>query len=136
RASLWAATRDAGLTAVITFFLLLPLVGFETVQNIRNEIELDTRWPLLFTLVAVAAVGRLLYVLATAVWQWRRAGEQIAAAAPALGALLRRALGLAVIAAIALGDLVLDIDARLRLPLISLAIALVPWLVYPLPPPP
>ena len=59
RAALRASIIDAGLTAVLAFFLLLPLIGFRTVQNIRNEIVLETRWQMLFAFVAMAATGRL-----------------------------------------------------------------------------
>ena len=35
--------------ALVAFALFLPLIGFKTVQNMRNELELETRFPLLFT---------------------------------------------------------------------------------------
>ena len=57
------ALRDAGVTALIAFGLFLPLIGFQTVQNIRNELILTTRWPLLFALAAVIGAGRLAYSL-------------------------------------------------------------------------
>src|SRR5207302_749416 len=41
------ALRQAAITGLIAFGLLLPLIGFNTVQNIRNELILETRWPLL-----------------------------------------------------------------------------------------
>ena len=37
------ACRDAALTALIACGLLLPLIGFNTVQNIHNELVLETR---------------------------------------------------------------------------------------------
>ena len=55
------ALRDAAWAGLIAFGLLLPLIGFNTVQNIRNELVLETRWPLLIALVAVIAIGRLLW---------------------------------------------------------------------------
>ncbi|HVZ54141.1 MAG TPA: high-affinity branched-chain amino acid ABC transporter permease LivM [Pseudolabrys sp.] len=58
-----AALREAALTALIAFGLFLPLIGFQTVTNIRNELILNTRWPLLFTLVAIVGIGRLAYSL-------------------------------------------------------------------------
>lgn len=58
-----AALRDAALTALISFGLFLPLIGFETVVNIRNELILDTRWSLLFSMVGLIFVGRLAYSL-------------------------------------------------------------------------
>ena len=75
RAALPAAIMDAGLTAVLAFFLLLPLIGFRTVQNIRNEIVLETRWQMLFGFVAMAATGRLFYSLVIAPWRERRATQ-------------------------------------------------------------
>src|SRR5262249_58649861 len=67
------AAKDAGLTALLTFFLLLPLIGFKTVQNIHNELALDTRFPLLFVFVALAAGGRFVYALTVLRWRERRA---------------------------------------------------------------
>jgi branched-chain amino acid transport system permease protein len=75
RAALRAAIMDAGLTAVLAFFLLLPLIGFRTVQNIRNEIVLETRWQMLFGFVAMAATGRLFYSLVIVPWRERRATQ-------------------------------------------------------------
>jgi branched-chain amino acid transport system permease protein len=68
-----AALRDAGMTAAIAFVLFLPLVGFLTIVNIRNEIVLTTRWTLLFSLVAIIGCGRLSYLLAIDPWLKRRA---------------------------------------------------------------
>jgi len=58
-----AAIREATITALLAFGLFLPLIGFETVVNIRNELTLDTRWPLLFSMVGIIFVGRLAYAL-------------------------------------------------------------------------
>jgi branched-chain amino acid transport system permease protein len=55
------ALRQAALTGVIAFFLFLPLIGLNTVWNIRNELVLETRWPLLGTMVAIVAVVRLVW---------------------------------------------------------------------------
>jgi branched-chain amino acid transport system permease protein len=55
------ALRDAAWTGLIAFGLLMPLIGFNTVQNIRNELVLETRWPLLIVLVVVIACGRLVW---------------------------------------------------------------------------
>jgi branched-chain amino acid transport system permease protein len=55
------ALREAGWTGLIAFGLLLPLIGFNTVQNIHNELVLETRWLLLAILVAIVAIGRLLW---------------------------------------------------------------------------
>jgi branched-chain amino acid transport system permease protein len=64
RMSVGAALRDTAVTAVIAFALFTPLVGFQTIADFRNELVLETRGALLFSLVAVIAVGRLGYVLA------------------------------------------------------------------------
>jgi branched-chain amino acid transport system permease protein len=49
------ALRQTGITALIAFGLFLPLIGFEAIQNIRNELIYQTRLPLLLALVAVIA---------------------------------------------------------------------------------
>jgi branched-chain amino acid transport system permease protein len=76
------ALRDAGITALLAFGLFLPLVGFHTTNNIRNELILTTRWPLLFGLVAVVAAGRLLYSFVIAPWLERRRYQPVPAQAP------------------------------------------------------
>jgi hypothetical protein len=37
------ALRDAAFTGLVSLALFTPLVGFNTVQNIRNELVLETR---------------------------------------------------------------------------------------------
>jgi branched-chain amino acid transport system permease protein len=76
------ALRDAGLTALLAFGLFLPLVGFETVTDVRNDLILVTRWPLLFAIVAIAGFGRLAYSLAIEPWLQRRAMRPSAEPAP------------------------------------------------------
>jgi branched-chain amino acid transport system permease protein len=72
----WAqALKDTALTALVAFGLFLPLIGLETVTNMRNELTLDTRWPLLFTFVAIAAGGRLAFAVLIAPWRARRAAR-------------------------------------------------------------
>src|SRR5262249_60234286 len=83
RIDLAAAAKDAGVTAVLCFFLLLPLIGFKTYQNIHNEVALETRWPLLLVFVAIAAAGRLLYSLIVVPWRARRALRQAPGEGPA-----------------------------------------------------
>jgi branched-chain amino acid transport system permease protein len=83
RVDVGRALKDAGLAALVAFALFLPLIGFETVQNINNVLTLTTRWPLLFSIVAVIAVGRLAYSLALAPWLAARAQRPVAAAPPA-----------------------------------------------------
>ena len=68
RVDLVRALRQAALAGLIAFGLFLPLIGFNTVQNIRNELVLETRWPLLAAFVAIIAGGRFLYALLLAPW--------------------------------------------------------------------
>jgi branched-chain amino acid transport system permease protein len=81
--ALAGALKDAAFWALVAFGLFLPLIGFRTVQNIRNELTLETRWPLLAAFVAVVAAGRLFHNLVIAPWLARR---RLAARAPAAGA--------------------------------------------------
>ncbi|MDP2295663.1 MAG: high-affinity branched-chain amino acid ABC transporter permease LivM [Pseudolabrys sp.] len=74
-----AALRDAAITTLLTFGLFLPLIGFQTVVNIRNELEVTTRWPLLFSLVAIAGIGRLLYSFLIVPWLARYRLRPVAA---------------------------------------------------------
>jgi branched-chain amino acid transport system permease protein len=67
------ALREGALAGLLAFGLFLPLIGFNTVQNIHNELVLETRWPLLAAMVAIMAVGRFLYALLIAPWRARRA---------------------------------------------------------------
>ena len=55
------ALRDTGLTALVAFGVFLPLVGFQTVTDIRDVLILTTRWPLLFTLIGSIAAVRFIY---------------------------------------------------------------------------
>jgi branched-chain amino acid transport system permease protein len=67
------ACRDAAVAALIACGLFLPLIGFNTVQNIHNELILETRWPLLSILVAIVAGGRFVHSLLIAPWLERSA---------------------------------------------------------------
>src|SRR5262249_3193067 len=67
------ALRQAAITGLIAIGLLLPLIGFNTVQNIRNELLLEARWPLLAAMVAIIAAGRFLHAILIAPWLARRA---------------------------------------------------------------
>jgi len=75
------AFKDAGFWTLVAFWLFLPLIGFRTVQDIHNEVALETRWPLLFAFVAIVAVGRLLHNLVIAPWLERRSQRLAARAA-------------------------------------------------------
>ena len=67
------ALRDAAVTGLLAFGLFLPLVGFETITNFRNELVLATRWPLLLAISVLVALGRLAYSLLIEPWLSRRA---------------------------------------------------------------
>jgi branched-chain amino acid transport system permease protein len=77
------ALRDAAITALLAFGLFLPLIGFQTVTNIRNELELTTRWPLLFSIVAIVGVARLAYSFFFAPWLAQRRLRPVAVTPPA-----------------------------------------------------
>src|SRR6185503_13571352 len=72
RSNVAHALKDAAFTALIAFALLLPLIGFKTVQNMRNELELETRIPLLLAIVAVITAARLFGALVIEPWRERR----------------------------------------------------------------
>jgi branched-chain amino acid transport system permease protein len=74
------ALRDAGFSALLAFGLFLPLIGFETVTNIRNDLIVTTRWPLLFAIVAVVGAGRLAFSLVLEPWRKQRTLQPVAAA--------------------------------------------------------
>jgi len=80
RVNIAGALRDAAFIGAIAFGLFLPLIGFQTGVNGSNELVLTTRWPLLFALVAVTAVGRFIYSFALAPWLLRRARQPASAA--------------------------------------------------------
>src|SRR5215467_9688617 len=66
RPPLSRALRETAVTALLAFGLFLPLIGFVTVQNISNELVLQTRWPLLAAIVAILAGLRFLHVFIVA----------------------------------------------------------------------
>jgi branched-chain amino acid transport system permease protein len=84
------ALRDAGVTGLIAFGIFLPLIGFQTVTNIRDELILTTRWPLLLALLIAIAVGRFAYSVALAPWLARRAERPKPAASPAWQSQVRK----------------------------------------------
>ncbi len=77
------ALRDAGLTALLAFGLFLPLIGFQTITNIRNELILTTRLPLLFAIVALVGISRLVYSFAIEPWLKQRRLRPVTTAIPA-----------------------------------------------------
>jgi branched-chain amino acid transport system permease protein len=76
------ALRDAGVTALLAFGLFLPLIGFQTITDIRNNLILTTRWPMLFTIVAVVGIGRLVYSLVVEPWLQQRTMRRVTATPP------------------------------------------------------
>ena len=66
------ALRDAGFTALLALGLFLPLIGFQTVTDFRNNLVLTTRWPLLFAIVVVVGAGRLAFSLVLEPWLKQR----------------------------------------------------------------
>jgi branched-chain amino acid transport system permease protein len=73
RLDLARACRDAGVAALISCGLFLPLIGFNTVLNIHNELILETRWPLFAAFIAIIAGGRFIHSLVVAPWLERAA---------------------------------------------------------------
>jgi len=80
RVDMARALRDAGVTALLAFGLFLPLIGFQTITDIHNDLILTTRWPMLFAIVAVVGAGRLVYSLLLEPWLQQRTIRRVAAA--------------------------------------------------------
>ncbi len=80
RSPIAQALREAAIAALIAFGLFLPLIGFRTVQNIRNELVIDTRFGLLAIMVALVAGARLAGALVIEPWLARRAQQRATAA--------------------------------------------------------
>jgi branched-chain amino acid transport system permease protein len=72
RVDMVRALRDAAVTALLAFGLFLPLIGFQTVTDVRNDLILTTRWPLLFSIVVLVGIGRLAYSLVVEPWLRQR----------------------------------------------------------------
>jgi len=83
RPDLRHALQGAGWTALISFGLFLPLIGFVTYQDVNNQIALDTRFGLLGIFVSTMTLGRLAYSLLLAPWLARKAARAASAAPPA-----------------------------------------------------
>ncbi|MGE3149928.1 MAG: high-affinity branched-chain amino acid ABC transporter permease LivM [Pseudorhodoplanes sp.] len=75
RIDLHRAIRDAAITGIIALGLFLPLVGFRTAPNMRNELALEARPGLLFSLVAIAIGGSLLSSFVIRPWRARRMAQ-------------------------------------------------------------
>src|ERR671925_459994 len=74
------AVKNAAIAALLAFGLFLPLIGFKTEQDIRNELALETRWPLLFTFVAIVAAAHLFGSLVITPWRQARALKHVPSA--------------------------------------------------------
>src|SRR5437588_10281127 len=66
RAHLVGAARDAAVTGLIGFGLFLPLIGFQTITDIRDVLILTTRWPLLLAVVGGITASRFFYLMTVA----------------------------------------------------------------------
>jgi branched-chain amino acid transport system permease protein len=89
------AFKEAGVAVLIAFGMFLPLIGFHAVQDMHNDLVLETRWPLLAVFVILAMAGRLFGSLVVAPWRARRAMPAQKAAPPGKTALKTIALPLA-----------------------------------------
>jgi branched-chain amino acid transport system permease protein len=67
------ALKDAAVAALLSLGLFLPLIGFDTVTNMRNELILQTRFGLLAVIVALVAAGSLVNSLVVSPWRARHA---------------------------------------------------------------
>jgi branched-chain amino acid transport system permease protein len=89
RPNIVRALRAAAFTAVIAGGLFLPLIAFKAVHDIRNELVLETRWPLFATFVAIAFAARFIWELLPrerlkrSLATFFRSGRRLAAAAAA-----------------------------------------------------
>ena len=54
-----AAMKEAAFATLVTFGLCFPIVALKTVQNMANELVLESRWDLVLTLCATVFIGRL-----------------------------------------------------------------------------
>jgi branched-chain amino acid transport system permease protein len=79
--------KEAVFAAIVAFGMFLPLIGFETGQDMDNRLILKTRWPLLFAVVAIVAIGRFLFVAIVTPWRQAQAAKPARAAGTGLAAL-------------------------------------------------
>ena len=71
------ALKHAAVTALVSFGMLLPLIGFRTVQDMRNELVLETRPLLLAVFVLIAVALSLLVSLVLVPWKQRRLAAHV-----------------------------------------------------------
>jgi branched-chain amino acid transport system permease protein len=81
-ARLFPALKSAFFASLLAFGLFLPLIGFKTVQDMRNQLVLETRWPWLIALAALAGTARFLHVLVLAPWLEQRVTRERPPSAP------------------------------------------------------
>ena len=74
-----AALRDAIVTGIVAFGLLLPLVGLLTGVNGSNQLVLTTRWPLLFSWAAAVALARFGFAISIAPYLTQRTQRRVSA---------------------------------------------------------
>ena len=84
------ALKDAAVAALLSLGLFLPLIGFDTVTNIRNELILQTRFGLLAVIVALVVAGSLVNSLVVSPWRVRHARAEARPAGRIAGMLARR----------------------------------------------
>ncbi len=72
------AGRNAAIAGLITLGMMLPLIGFRTVQNINNELTFETRPGLLLTMILIVVAGSLFISLVWRPWSERRAASRVA----------------------------------------------------------
>jgi branched-chain amino acid transport system permease protein len=82
RVDIIRALRDATVTTSLAFGLFLPLIGFQTITDFRNNLVLNTRGRLLLVVVIVVFVARLAYSVAIEPWLARRVRRPSTAAIP------------------------------------------------------
>jgi len=71
------AAKQAVFAGLLALALFLPLIGFQTVQNMRNELVLETRWELLTVMILLIMAASLLTSLVIEPWRARRAARPI-----------------------------------------------------------
>ena len=96
RVDIARALSDAGATAFIAFLLFLPLIGFLTGVNGRNQLVLTTRWQLLAAITAFVGLARLLFSLFLAPYLTQRTQRPVTKASPARQWLNRRVIPFAI----------------------------------------
>jgi len=69
------ALRDAIFAACVAFAILLPMVGFRTVQDMSNALILETRFPLFAIFVGLFAVTAFLNTAFFVPWREARARQ-------------------------------------------------------------